>query len=178
MRRFLCQRFSLMRLGRQVAVLVVVALSAGVFVSVAAAAEPTKIDLPPTTFTSTLTGVCAFQVSVSFTSGGTEIDFVDQGGALTMIRQHLVEQDVFSANGKTLTGLPYTFNLDVLFDSSGHVTHVYASGETSRVPLPGGTVFHTAGRGDFVLHPGADFLIQPDNGAQGDIAGFCAALSP
>jgi hypothetical protein len=27
-------------------------------------------------------------------------------------------------------------------------------------------------------HPGVDFLIQPDSGAQGDVAGFCAALSP
>jgi hypothetical protein len=49
---------------------------------------------------------------------------------------------------------------------------------TSRVPLPGGTVFLTAGRADFALHPGVDFLIQPDRGAQGDVAGFCAALSP
>ncbi len=178
MRRFLCQGFGPMRFGRQVAVLAVVALSAAVFISAADAAKPTKIDLPPATFTSTLTGVCAFPVAVSFTESGTETDFVDQSGALTMVHVHLVEQDVFNANGKTLTGLPYTFNIDVLFDSSGNVTHVYASGETSRVPLPGGTVFHTAGRADFVLHPGVDFLIQPDTGAQGDIAGFCAALSP
>lgn len=180
MRQFLCQGLGAlpMRLGRQVAVLAVVAFSAAVFVSAAAAAQPTKIDLPAATFTSTITGVCAFPVSVSFTSSGTETDFVDQSGALTRVHVHLVEQDVFSANGKTLTGLPYTFNIDVRFDSSGNVTHVYASGVTSRVPLPDGTVFHTAGRADFVLHPGVDFLIQPDRGAQDNVAGFCAALSP
>jgi hypothetical protein len=178
MRQFLCQGFGPMRLGRQVAVLAMVALSAAVFVSAAAGAEPTKFDLPPDTFTSTVTGVCAFPVSVSYTVSGTETDFVDQSGALTMIHLHVVEQDVFSANGKTLTGLPYTFNIDVLFDSSGNLTHVYASGVVSRVPLPDGTVFFTAGRNDFVLHPGVDVLIQPDRGAQGDVAGFCAALSP
>lgn len=177
MGQVLYQRFGLMRLGRHVAVIVVVAVSAAVFVSAAAAAKPTTIDLPPATFTSTLTGVCTFPVSVSFTQSGQETDFVDGSGALTMIHQHLVEQDVFSANNKTLTGLPYTFGVDVLFDSSGNVTHIYASGEVSRVLLPGGTVFHTAGRIDFVLHPGVAFLIQPDSGAQGDIAGFCAALS-
>jgi hypothetical protein len=177
MRQFLCQRFGPMRLGRQAAVLAVVALSAAVFVSAAAGAEPTKFDFAATS-TSTLTGLCAFPVSVSFTGSGTETDFVDQSGALTMIHIHLVEQDVFSANGKTLTGLPYTFNIDLLFDSSGNLTHVYSSGVVSRVPLPNGTVFFTAGRSDFVLHPGVDFLIQPDRGAQGDIAGFCAALSP
>jgi len=177
MRQFLCQGFGPIRLGHQVAVLAVVTLSAAVFVSAAAAAQPTKIDFPPATSTSTITGVCAFPVSVSFTASGTETDFVDQSGALTRIHVHIVEQDVFSANGKTLTGLPFTFNIDVLFDSSGNLTHVYASGEVSRVPLPGGSVFHTAGRADFVLHPGVDFLLQPDRGAQGDVAGFCAALS-
>ena len=177
MRQFLCQGFGPIRLGHQVAVLAVVALSAAVFVSAAAAAQPTKIDFPPATSTSTITGVCAFPVSVSFTASGTETDFVDQSGALTRIHVHIVEQDVFSANGKTLTGLPFTFNIDALFDSSGNLTHVYASGEVSRVPLPGGSVFHTAGRADFVLHPGVDFLLQPDRGAQGDVACFCAALS-
>jgi hypothetical protein len=73
----------------------------------------------------------------------------------------------------------YTFNLQVLFDpESGETTHVFASGIASRVPLPGGDFFLTAGRADFAAHPGADFLVQPDVGAQGNIAGFCAALSP
>jgi hypothetical protein len=110
---------------------------------------------------------------------GTEIDFFDQDGNLTMAQVHQVEQDVFTANGKTLVGLPYTFNLRALFDpETGDVTHVFASGIASRVPLPGGNFFLTAGRVDFAAHPGADFLLQPDVGAQGNIAGFCAALAP
>ena len=32
---------------------------------------------------------------------------------------------MFVIGDKTLTGLPYTFGVDVLFDSSGNVTHIY-----------------------------------------------------
>jgi hypothetical protein len=48
----------------------------------------------------------------------------------------------------------------------------------SRVQLPGGDVFLTAGRLDFAADPDAQFILQPDVGAQGNIAGFCAALAP
>jgi hypothetical protein len=78
-----------------------------------------------------------------------------QPRAVTRIKDHVVEQDVFSANDETLTGLPFTFNIQVLFED-GEVTHVYASGLVERVPLPDGTVFLSAGRLDFAAHPGSD----------------------
>jgi hypothetical protein len=158
-------------------IVLAVALGTAVFASSAAAEPPTKTE---DTFTGTdvLTGVCAFPVNVELTISGTIKEFFDQNGALTRVQIHNVEQDVFSANGKTLVGLPYTFNLKILFDSSGNITHAFASGEVSRVPLPDGSVFHTAGRADFVDHPGVTFLIQPDHGSQGNLAAFCAALSP
>ena len=143
-----------------------------------AAVAPIKEDFTFSGETAVLTDVCSFPVTVVFGGTGTEIDFFDENGNLTRIQIHQVEQDVFTANGKTLVGLPYTFNLQVLFDpESGEVTHVFASGLVSRVPLPGGDVFLTAGRLDFIAND-ADFLLQPDFGAQGNIAGFCAALSP
>lgn len=153
-------------------------LGAAALAQSAAAVAPTREDF---TFTATtvLTDVCSFPVTVVFTATGTETDFFDDNGNLTRVQIHQVEEDVFTANGQTLAGLPYTFNLQVLFDQeSGEVTHVFASGVVSRVPLPGGDFFLTAGRLDFNAHPGADFLLQPDVGAQGNIAGFCAALSP
>jgi hypothetical protein len=144
----------------------------------AAAAEPTRQDFTVTD-TTVLTDVCPFPVTVELTMTGTRIDFFDENGTLTRIELHSVEQDVFTANGKTLVGLPYTFNTHVLFDpQTGDVTHVYATGVVSRVPLPGGDLFLTAGRADFTAHPGAAFLLQPDVGAQGNLAGFCAALAP
>jgi hypothetical protein len=88
------------------------------------------------------------------------------------------EQDVFSANGKTLVGLPYNFKTALVFDrTTGELTHIYARGVASRVRLPGGDLFLTAGRIDFINHP-EPFVLQPDVGAQGNIGGFCAALSP
>ena len=126
-----------------------------------------------------LTDVCAFPITVEFTQTGTDTLFFDQSGALTRIHGHVVEQDVFTANGKTLHGLPYTFNVTVVFDQqTGEVAHVYATGVVSRVPLPGGDVLLTAGRLDFLAHPGTSFLVQPDVGGQGNVAGFCAALAP
>jgi hypothetical protein len=153
-------------------------LAAGAFAQTAAAVEPIREDVS-FTGTAVLADVCAFRVNVEFTVTGTQTTFFDQNGNITRIQIRNVEQDVFSANGKTHVGLPFTFNIQVLFDpDSGEVTHVFASGVASRVPLPGGDFFLTAGRLDFAAHPGEPFIIQPDVGAQGNLEGFCAALSP
>jgi hypothetical protein len=153
-------------------------LAAAALAPTAAAVEPIKEDISFSA-TGVLTDVCSFPVTVEATLTGTETSFFDDEGNLTRLQIHNVEQDVFSANGRTLTGLPFTFNIRVLFDpDSGEVTHVYASGLASRVPLPGGDFFLTAGRIDFAAHPDTPFIIQPDVGAQGNLAGFCAALSP
>jgi hypothetical protein len=165
-------------MGRLLFIVAAAVLGAAALVQSAAAVAPIKEDFTFSGETAVLTDVCSFPVTVVFAGTGTEIDFFDENGNLTRIQIHQVEQDVFTANGKTLVGLPYTFNLQVLFDpESGEVTHVFASGLVSRVPLPGGDVFLTAGRLDFIAND-ADFLLQPDFGAQGNIAGFCAALSP
>jgi hypothetical protein len=157
---------------------VATALGAAALAAPAAAVKPVTSEF---TFSDTavLTDVCPFDVTVEFTVTGTETLFFDRDGNLTRVQIHNVEQDVFTANGKTLVGLPYTFNLRILFDPvTGEETHVFASGVASRVPLPGGDVFFTAGRVDFLAHPGATFLLQPDVGAQGNLEGFCAALAP
>ena len=141
----------------------------------AAAVEPTTEPIDETN-TFVVEDICSFPVTLTATIVGTATTFYDQSGAVTRIQIHLVEQDVFSANGESLTGLPYTFNIRVLFED-GEVTHAYASGLVSRVPLPDGTVFLSAGRLDIHAHPG-EFLIVPDVGRSGDVAAFCAALAP
>jgi hypothetical protein len=153
-------------------------LAAAAFAPTAAAVEPIREEISSSD-TVVLADVCSFPVTVEATVTGTQTTVFDQNGNLTRIHIHIVEQDVFSANGRTLVGLPYTFNIQVLFDAdSGEVTHVFATGVASRVPLPGGDFFLTAGRLDFAAHPGEAFIIQPDVGAQGNLEGFCAALSP
>jgi hypothetical protein len=141
----------------------------------AAAVEPTREPIDQT-ITSVVTDICSFPVTIPATLVGTETTFYDQSGAVTRIQIHVVEQDVFTANGETLTGLPFTFNIRVLFED-GEVTHIYASGLVERVPLPDGTVFLSAGRLDFAAHPGAEFRIVPDVGRSGNVAAFCAALA-
>jgi hypothetical protein len=166
----------MMRRFRLLALLSLLTLSAtGVLAHPAAAVEPTRIPIDDT-ITSVVEDICDFPVTITATLVGTETTFYDQSGEVTRIQIHVVEQDVFTANDETLTGLPYTFNIQVLFED-GEVTHVYASGVVARVPLPDGTVFLSAGRLDFVAHPGAEFRIVPDVGRSGDVAAFCAALA-
>jgi hypothetical protein len=166
----------MMRRFRLLVLLSLLALSAtGVLAHPAAAIEPTRVPIDQTD-TYVVTDICSFPVTITATVVGTETTFYDQSGQVTRIQVHLVEQDVFTANGQTLTGLPYTFNIQVLFED-GELTHVYASGVVARVPLPDGTVFLSAGRLDFAAHPGSDFRIVPDVGRSGDVAAFCAALA-
>ncbi len=143
----------------------------------ATAAQPIKTE-SPFTLSSVLTDVCPFPVDVLSTGTYTEIDFMDENGALTRAYQHVNEQDTFTANGKTLVGVPFTFNEEFLFDNSGNVTHIYSAGGVEKVPLPDGTLFISAGRIDFINHLDVSFLVSPDKGHSGNIAGFCAALSP
>jgi hypothetical protein len=166
-----------MRRFRILGLLSLVALSAtGVLAQPAAAIEPTRVPFEDT-FTTVVEDICSFPVTITSTLVGTETTFYDRSGAVTRIQVHVVEQDVFSANGESLTSPPYTFNLQILIED-GVETHVYASGVVAKVPLPDGTVFLSAGRLDFAAHPGSEFRIVPDVGRSGDVAAFCAALAP
>jgi hypothetical protein len=166
----------MMRRFRLLILLSLLALSAtGVLAHPAAAIEPTRVPIDQTV-TFEVQDICSFPVTITATIVGTETTFYDQSGEITRQQIHVVEQDVFTANGESLTGLPFTFNIQVLFED-GEVTHVYASGLVERVPLPDGTVFLSAGRLDFAAHPGSDFRIVPDVGRSGDVAAFCAALA-
>jgi hypothetical protein len=151
--------------------------AAGVFTASAGATKPVKTDFAATDVPGTLSGVCSFDVSLSSDLRGTQIRYVDANGAVTGRRIHIVEQDTFSANGKVITGEPYTFNIDIVLDAGGNVTHIFASGVLEEIILPDGTFFLSAGRADFIVHPGTDFLITPDFGRSGNVAALCAALS-
>ena len=163
---------------RRLTAVSLVAVGAVIFALSALADRPTITPFTGLTFSSVLTDVCAFPVNLDGTTSGTEIDYFDQSGALTRVYIHQVEQDTFTANGRTLVGTPYTANIEILYDSSGNVTHIFGSGVVETIPLPDGSLFISAGRADFTLHPGAAFLLSPDMGNPGNLAGFCAALSP
>jgi hypothetical protein len=162
---------------RRVAIVFTTLVVMGVLASTALAAQPTKTSFSVTGAPNTLSGVCSFDVAISSDVSGTEIDYFNADGTLNRIYFHQVEQDTFSANGTSITGEPYTANVELLFDSDGNVTHIYASGVVERLILPSGTLFLSAGRADFTAHPGVGFLLSPDVGNPGDVAAFCAALS-
>jgi hypothetical protein len=147
------------------------------FASPAAANQPTKTPYA-VSFSGVATDICSFDIRFDSTASGTETDFVDKNGALTKIHVHQVEQDTFTANGKTLVGIPFAFNREILFDSNGNLTNDFGKGIFEKIPLPDGSLFISAGRADFAAHPGVGFLLSPDKGNPGNVAGFCAALSP
>lgn len=169
MRRLLRSRRGLM-LG-----LVAVAAAAAIFVPAAAASPPDKFT-GSFSATSVLTEGCPFPITVDSTGTFTEIDYFDASGALTRVYVHVVEQDTFTAKN-SLTGVPFTFNIEILFDSSGEVTQALASGIVEKVPLPSGGLFITAGLVDFIARGNPPFILTPDVGATVNLDAFCAALS-
>jgi hypothetical protein len=164
------------RLTTLLVVLVAVVVTA-VFAPMAAADKPVVVH-KTSSLTSVLTGACSFPITVDSTMTETDLFFSDDTGTLTRALAHVDEQDTFSANGKSLTGDPYTVNLKAFFDSSGMITQEFANGIIERVPLPDGSVFQSAGRVDFGAHGFPSFVVTSDWGSAQNLDGFCAALSP
>ena len=158
-------------------IVLVAAVVLAVFVPTAAADQPI-ISQKTSSLTTTLTGACSFPITVTATMTETDRFYSDHDGVLTRATANVTEQDSFSANGKQLTGLPYTFNLYALFDSSGNITQLYADGVVERVLLPDGSVFQSAGQVNFGAQGFPDFSVTPDAGTAQNLAGFCAALAP
>jgi hypothetical protein len=157
-------------------VLVVAAIAAAIFAPMAAADKP-SISQKTTSAASVLTGACSFPITVDSSMTETDRFFVDESGALTRASANVVEQDTFSANGTSLAGLPYSFNLFAYFDSSGAITRLYADGVIERVPLPDGAVFQSAGQVNFGAQGFPSFAVIPNAGTAQNLAEFCAALS-
>jgi hypothetical protein len=155
----------------------IVAASAAIFASPVAATAPAKYSFS-FSFTDVLTDICSFPITLDSTVNVTEIDYFDQSGT-TLIRWdwHGEQHDTYTANGKTLVGLPYHYHLQTLLDSNGNMTYQFGDGEFEKIRLPDGSLFIAAGRADFVAR-GALFILSPDKGNPGNVVGFCAALAP
>ena len=108
------------------------------------------------------------------------IDFFDRSGTLTRTQVHVDEQDTFSANGKSLASMPFTYEVTIRFDSSGNITVALLNGNIVKVLLPDGGLFISAGRVDLLARGLPQFLVDltPDVGATVNLDRFCAALAP
>ena len=143
----------------------------GVSTSAALAAKP---DQGEVTFTQStvVSDICSFTFTVDSTYDMTWKDFYDQSGAWTRSNYHFDAQDTFtSENGKTLVGLPYTFNWIIT------TTRSELHGINEKIRLPDGSLFISAGWTDYLLnHNGQSFILSSDKGNPGDVTAFCAAL--
>lgn len=163
---------------RKVLVVLAAAVAVAAFAPMTAADQPAKVQIVNGSSSGTLPAGsgCSFDIEVQALVNGTYTRFVDKSGATKKEQYHLVEQDTFTANGKTLTGVPFTFNVTWLYDNAGNITHIFADGVAEKVRLPDGSLFIAAGRVDFAAHGFPSFILTPDHGATVNLDGFCAAL--
>src|SRR5262245_474222 len=126
----------------------------------AAADTPVKSEF---TFSDTgvLTDTCGFPVTIAATGSATELDFFDASGTLKRQQLHADEQSTFSANGKSLTSLPFTYEISIRFDSSGNITDAVINGVIVKVPLPDGGLFISAGWVDYAARGLTQFIDFP-----------------
>ena len=124
-----------------------------------------------------ITNVCSFDFSIDSHADILAIHYFDKNGALIRIYNHVNEQDTFSANGKTIVGLPFTFDINALYAKDGTLTSLTAVGVVEKVRLPNGRLFFSAGFVDYLAHPDAQFILTADRGISGNVRALCAALS-
>jgi hypothetical protein len=117
--------------------------------------------------------LCAFTVTVAGHTVGTATVFTDANGSRVSVRG--TDTDVLSANGKSLTSVPYHTNFTADLESDGSLGPVTITGITEKVRLPDGSLFMTAGQS--LIGPNGGTII-PDNGATVNLDGLCAALAP
>lgn len=150
----------------------IAALGCALVAASASATPPTRIHYSFAGITATDTSLCGFPIELLILVGDDVFtQYFDKDGNTIMAHNHFVQQDQFSANGKTLTGIPYTANIQSFIEAG--VWTMLADGVLEKVPLPDGSLFIAAGRVTV-----AGFVYEPDHGAFQNLAGFCAALAP
>ncbi len=120
---------------------------------------------------------CPFDLNVSVYFAVDGQDIFDQNGNLVKDSFHQVEQDTYTANGKTVTTDLYHNNGYWLLDSSGNTTYGYIEGNFGRYRLPDGKII-SVNTGRTLLDPEGGYMWSGNNGNPGDLAAFCAALAP
>ena len=148
--------------------LVVALVCAAYFATAASAVPPERAHLT-ITGSDVVSDLCPFDITLDFVAEIDRTRFFDQEGNRTRSELQQVEQDTFSANGKTLVSEPYHTTI-IFYLENGEVTKVVLTGVLERVPLPDGGIFIAAGQAD-------DFGYFPHHGSIQNLDGFCAALS-
>ena len=160
------------------AALVALFATAALLAAAASASRPEKVS-GTVDLTVPLEGYCSFPISVDAHVEYVITNFSDSSGAVVRSQVHIHEQDVFRANGISLTGLPFSFTLDSYFAPDGTTTRAKSVGVAEKIPLPDGKLFIVAGYLDLLTTPpGTQFFISVTHGNPGDADALCAALTP
>jgi hypothetical protein len=163
--------------------LLAVAVAVAVAVPAAFAGGTTQGTIGPgsDTFADPAGDICPFALDISYNFRIHYTDFYDQSGRFVGRNLHATQQNTYSANGKTLVGDWFTYEQIFKFgyDSSGsrYLISNVGTGQAENVSLPGGSVFHSAGRIDYLTFNN-DWIIVVNSGLSGNVGGFCAALAP
>ena len=116
--------------------------------------------------------LCAFPVTISAHVVGSQT-IVETGNG-SIYRSHLVETDVFSANGNSVEG-SYPFEIQATFDQEGNIVKAFQTGVIVRIPLPNGETFQVSGRADN-LNALTDYISAPTHGVARNLDALCAYL--
>lgn len=116
--------------------------------------------------------LCAFPVAISAHVVGSQTAVHTGNGSI--IRVHLNETDIYSANGNSVEG-SYTFEIQVTLDKEGNVVKGFQTGVIVRVPLPNGETFQVSGRAD-TLNAQTDYISAPTHGVTRNLDALCAYL--
>ena len=116
--------------------------------------------------------LCAFPVTISGHVVGSET--VMETGNGFIVRTHLVETDVFSANGNSVEGT-YTFETQFTVNLRENTVKIFQTGVIVRVPLPSGETFQVSGRADVLSAP-TGYISTPTHGVTRNLDALCAYL--
>lgn len=141
----------------------------------ASASAPTILHYTIHPGPTTIKGVCAFDFTVSSVIPITETDYFASNGAIARVSFHTVETDTFVGPGASLTTIPYTYEVEVVFDAAGNLASVHSDGVVLKLVLPNGSLFLSAGRVDDLVQ-NVPFIFVPNFGRSGNMTAFCAAL--
>ncbi len=120
----------------------------------------------------TVNSLCSFPVTIDAHVVGKQTTVATGQGAI--VRTHLVETDIFSANGNTATG-SYPFNIKVTVDENGNIVKASQTGIIVRIPLPTGGVFQVSGQADS-LAAQTDYISVPTHGVTKGLDELCTYL--
>jgi hypothetical protein len=117
--------------------------------------------------------LCGFPVTIEAHVTGSVVTVDTHNGSI--LRAHLNSQEIYSANGNSLSG-SYTYQVQNTFDADGNIVKNTQTGTIVRATLPNGETFMVAGLADS-LAQSTDFTVVPLHGVTRNLDAFCAALA-